>query len=253
MSKETRESTVNYEILKVPSPSGEPHTILITTTQTESTFMSGMRPHRLGTIEVVAKYIGGPLSRERMLHQALVSKMGGDADTLNRKVKITQGVVEIHVRALRGLGIGTFLFSKVVRWAIAFDPSLEVATIKVGSGDATAENQARRNFFYANFGLFFSDTEAVDAVVAGRLLPMHAADLIPYEGWKTKVEVLTIEQRFVQMEDEFVSLRSTNSDLTRCVHAKERALARRDTSKKQFFKFYGFIIMALGLALAWKW
>jgi hypothetical protein len=253
MSKETRERTVSYEILKVPSPSGQPHTILITTMQTESTYMSGVRPHRLGTFEVSANYLSGPLARERMLNQALVSKMGGDADTLNNRVKITQGVVEIHVVALRGLGIGTFLFAKVVQWAIAFDPSLEVASIKVGSGDATEENQVRRNFFYANFGILFSDSESVESVVAGRSLPMHASELIPYEGWKTKVEVITVNQRLVQMEDEIGSLRSTNADLTRNVRAKEQALVRRDNSKKQLLKFYGFIIMAMSLALAWKW
>lgn len=257
MSKETRESTVKYEVLSVASSGERPHKILITITQTSATFVSGITPHRLGTIEVEAKYISGPLDRSRILHQALVSTMGGNADTLNKSTKITTGVVEILVGSLRGLGIGTYMFAKVVQWAIDFDPTLDVKTIKAGPGDATEENRHRRNRFYKNFGVRFFDSEfdneTVEDFVAGRSMPMKVADLIPYEGWRSKVSISTVEKTLIQVEDDYGALRSTASDLTRCVNAKDRALERRDTSKRKLMKCYGFIIMALGLALAWKW
>lgn len=253
MSKETRETTVEHELLNIPIASEQSHTILITKTLTLTNFISGEVSHRLEKIDLLATYISGPLSLRQILNNGLVSRMGGSADTLNAKVKVTNGLVMIHPTQLRSLGIGTFLFDQVVRWAINFDPSLEVATIKAGSGDATKDNQARRNRFYANFGIRFSDNENIEDVIAGLSLPMRAKDLIPYDGWKSKLEVLTLDKSLRRMEDEHQMLREKNVELTRCIQAKERALERRDSSHRQYFKFYVCIIVALGLALAWKW
>lgn len=80
--------------------------------------------------------------------------MGGSIDSYNKLVSITNGSVMVQ-KNFRGLGIGSFMFDVIIKWALKLDPSFKVSTIKVAEVYATEDNQARRNKLYANFGIEF--------------------------------------------------------------------------------------------------
>jgi GNAT superfamily N-acetyltransferase len=85
---------------------------------------------------------------------------------------------------LRGLHLGTFAMSEVVRWAKQW-PDAVVEPIILSDGDAYPENQERRNRFYEQFGLRFDYEGTLRE--AGRSKSMRAGDLIDSEAWKGSV------------------------------------------------------------------
>lgn len=252
MSTHTTENTVEHQLLKIPTKSGEPHTLLITKTQSLSKFDVSGIGHRVVTLDVLSTYVSGPIPRGRFFN-SFVCRMGGKVDTLNDQVKLTNGGVIIDPTYMRGLGIGSFLFDSVVRWAKDFDSLLHVVTITASDVDATEDNQERRNRFYTHFGIRFIDSPVNEGVVGGHSLPMRVADLTSYDGWKKKMQVHKVDDALRQMGDDYRALAAENVELTRSVQAKERAIAYRDNSKNRTLKVCACIIIALALTLWWKW
>lgn len=152
MPTEISKNSVDHHILRIPTGKEQFHHILITVKREISIYISDGPKHEIGNITVQAHYLTGPKSRHGLISGHL-SSMGGSYDTFNKSVKITNGSVIIR-NGYKGLGIGSFMFDVIVQWALKQDPSFKLAPIKVSSVDATDDNQARRNKFYANFGIF---------------------------------------------------------------------------------------------------
>ncbi len=165
MSTDKTEFTVDYSILKLPAGEGREHIILITRSLKTSSFFIQNADHQAITLDLLATYIDGPMPSDK-ISSGFISRMGGHVDTLGKKVKLTNGAVEV-LPGMRGLGIGTFLFNYLVCWAKEQDPGFEVVPIKVSSPDVTESNQKRRNLFCAHFGFLFSDSPTNEGVVGG--------------------------------------------------------------------------------------
>lgn len=154
---------------------------------------------------------------------------------------------------MQGLGVGTFLFNQIVRWAKKYDPHFDVIPIKVAYTHATEDNQARRNNFYASFGIYFTDRLNNEGVVDAYSNPMRIADLTPHTSTKNKMKEQSIEETLQQMLDKQRVLEKGNRDLTLCLQGKDRVIAQRDRSKARTVKLLLSIIGGLCLVLLWQW
>lgn len=85
---------------------------------------------------------------------------------------------------LRGVHLGTFAMSEVVRWAKQW-PDAIVEPITLSDGDAYPENLARRNRFYEQFGLRFNFEDGRHH--SGQSQPMPASELVDNGGWRDHV------------------------------------------------------------------
>lgn len=251
MSTDKTETTLEYSILKVPAEGGAEHTILITTSLRTATFVLRDKDQQVVTLDLLATYIDGPITPGNFT-AGCISRMGGHLDTHNNRVKLTNSAVDV-VPCMQGLGIGTFLFNQVVCWAKKHDPQLHVAPIRVAYKDATEDNQARRNRFYANFGILFTDNPNNDGVVDEHSLPMRVSDLIPHTSRNNKVQEQSIEKTLQQMVEKQRELEKQNRDLTQSLQGKDRVIAQRDRSNARVVRTYLVIVGALCLALLWRW
>lgn len=94
MSIDKTETTFEYLILKVPTKDGVVHTILIATSLKTSLFALLDADHQVGTLDIRATYLDGPITSDKF-SSGLISRMGGHVDTLNRNVKLTNGGVDV--------------------------------------------------------------------------------------------------------------------------------------------------------------
>ena len=116
---------------------------------------------------------------------------------------------------LRGLHLGSFAMSEIVRWAKQW-PEAIVEPISLVKGDADPENGERRNRFYEQFGLCF-DYESARRE-AGRSQPIRTGDLIDSEGWKGFVH----ERPLL---DAIAEQMQRGDDMTRDLRARNGAVA----------------------------
>ncbi|MGF6282203.1 GNAT superfamily N-acetyltransferase [Pseudomonas frederiksbergensis] len=246
MSIENVETTLESSILKVAADGGTEHTILITVSCRTATFELHNKDQQVVTLEVLATYIDGPFTQSNF-DAGFISRMGGHLDTHNKTVKLTNAAVDLVPR-MRGLGIGTFLFNKVVCWAKKHDPAINVIPIRVAATDATEENQTRRNAFYANFGILFSDDQSNEGVVEAYSNPIRVSDLKPHAS-KKPMEEQTVEATLRQMVEKQRELKKQSRDLTVSLQGKDRVIAQRDRSKARTVKFLLGIIGVLGVGL----
>lgn len=94
----------------------------------------------------------------------------------------------IFQRELRGLGIGSYAFGELIRWARPKMPEFTVDRVKVGAGDARDPvNHLRRNHFYEKHGFRgeFSDPDKTDGFYyIDRVSDLIASDVSP--NWVEK-------------------------------------------------------------------
>jgi GNAT superfamily N-acetyltransferase len=187
MSSEKSESSVEHHILRVPLEGERFHHILVTVKTVLARYTGSGPEHQVGSIAVQATYLTGPNSRHGLI-AGHISSMGGTFDTYSRSVKITNGSVMVR-NGFKGLGIGSFMFDVIVKWALERDLSFKVSPIKVAEVDATEENQARRNKFYANFGVLFG-APMNEGIIGGWSDPMFVGDLKSHTGWASRLDRL---------------------------------------------------------------
>ncbi|MDF9778786.1 hypothetical protein [Pseudomonas baetica] len=251
MSIDNVENTLEYSILKVPGNGGTEHTILITTAIRTASFELQDKDQQVVTLNLLATYIDGPIPPGKF-DVGFISRMGSHVDTHNKTVKLTNSAVDV-VPCMQGLGVGTFLFNKVVCWAKKHDAELEVIPIRVAATDAKEGNQTRRNKFYANFGILFSDNPTNEGVVEGHSIPMRISDLTPHISQTKKMQEQSIETSLQQMVEQQRQLEDQNRELTVSLQGKDRVIAQRNRSKARTVKILLGIIGALCLALWWRW
>ncbi len=95
-------------------------------------------------------------------------------NTNRNTVDLTCGGLFIDPVQLRGHGVGTFLFYRIIKWAKTW-PSANVAPIMLTSLQAYEENKERRNHFYERFGIEFNYFD--QAKMEGVSLPILASNL----------------------------------------------------------------------------
>ena len=127
----------------------------------------------------------------------------------------------------QGLGIGTYLISKVIEWCKNNYPECTVRRGTLSSVDASIGNKERRNAFYRNrgFSLTFSDQEEMEGkFFTGKVdqlnsdwnrekiqeIPIH--DFIEHVGVNSAREIkdLRIELRCSKAEEEYLKGRIKN-------------------------------------------
>lgn len=112
----------------------------------------------------------------------------GHYDARKQRVSITGrrlGAGAVYLpEDLRGLHLGSFAMSEVVRWAKQW-PHAQVESISLAPGDAYPENRQRRNRLYEQFGIVFDYDD--DRRSAGRSRPMRAGDLSDCDTWRAWV------------------------------------------------------------------
>lgn len=203
MHTEKTENLIEHYILRTSLKSEQPHYILITIKEKSSYYIDDSLQHQIGTIDIQATYLTGPTSRDNLI-SGHISSMGGSIDSYNKLVSITNGSVMVQ-KNFRGLGIGSFMFDVIIKWALKLDPSFKVSTIKVAEVDATEENQARRNKFYANFGIEFGKPMN-EGVVEGLSAPIFVQNLKSHNGWTARLERLDHLSGLWAIGDEIQSL-----------------------------------------------
>jgi len=97
------------------------------------------------------------------------------------------------------------MFDLIVKWALERNSSFKVVPIKVAEVDATGDNQARRNRFYANFGVAFG-SPMNEGVIGGMSDPMVVGDLKCHNGWAARLERLDHLNGLWKIADELQDL-----------------------------------------------
>lgn len=251
MSSYNTETTVEHQVLRIKSKSGLDHTVLITTSQRMSKFHALGEDQQHVVLDVLASYISGPIPLGHFTH-GHVSRMGGTVDTLSKYCRVTNKSVMV-APSMQGTGIGTYMQDVIVRWAKTFDPQLPIETIKVAVTDATPTNQLRRNLYYSHFGILFSESPDNEGVVAALSLPMCISDLKSHDGWKSKIKVLELDNVLRQQETTCIDLEKKIVDFERADNAKGLALQDRKARNIRTLRISAGIILALLLALWWRW
>lgn len=150
-----------------------------------------------------------------------------------KNVQLYKGFLVVDPVELRGLGLGTYLFTQVVLWAKQIAPHGDVQPIPLYAQQAEDEKaRDRRNGFYEKFGLTFG-YRAVKGVerAEGSSLPMKVSDLQVPEAFP-QIEKLSLAE-FLQ--DHFKELRKEREHTSREVQYNERLFAeykalRQDTN-----------------------
>lgn len=147
----TSDQQCNFEILVITDSGVRArHLVMIEVTTRTHTTSQGASTFDRASIEVKATYLSGGA----MSAGAHISTMGGNMSSHSQSVRLTNGSVLIDP-AVRGLGLGSYMFRKIVDWARGFDQAFKIVPISVTEADATSDNKARRNKFYGNFGITF--------------------------------------------------------------------------------------------------
>lgn len=157
------QNTVTVEMVEVKDATQtKPHYLALTTTRKSTEYFhdDGRLHWSSATIDLDAVYFAGPVYSALGQHICL---MGGSTQYGNR-VKLTNGGVVINIEQLKGLHIGSLMFSRIVAWAQQFPSDWCVVPIRLSVIDArTPEAKERRNQFYRHFGIDF-DFRTVDGI-----------------------------------------------------------------------------------------
>jgi hypothetical protein len=177
------EVTEQLEMLRIEDPKfpGEPH-YLVAHTRVQGTRYEGEKKvSYCGKFGVQVEYFFGPLQRQ--VGKAVTS-MGGES-SWNDSVRLSNGEVMIRCEELRGLGLGGFLFNRIVRWAKHADPQSAIVPLWLSGVDGESKiNRDRRNRLYRRFGLRLNFL-SVDEVEGRSASDMKVGELIdwPDQEW----------------------------------------------------------------------
>lgn len=176
------EKRTSIEKLKVVDSKfpDQPHYILLHITETFEQDVIDGKTMLAGDIELRADYFWGPLTSEV---GELVSLMGGKSQSPTH-VKISNGDVTIRIHALKGIGLGSYLFNRIVVWAKQFEPTRLIAPLHLTSGlDPDPQNTPRRNRLYEKFGIRLIFTDGIErgssdpAMTIGEITPIPQKSL----------------------------------------------------------------------------
>lgn len=113
-------------------------------------------------------------------------------DKHSREVRFgPSGNIMIWPAECRGLGIASYAFGKLIRWAQEKYPDYKVLPVKVEAVDAAPDNKERRNHFYEKHGLTGKFRDPGEK--SGVFTCAGVMALIPHEP-STGVEVLDVKK-----------------------------------------------------------
>jgi hypothetical protein len=128
----------------------QPHFLLLQITQSATIETTQEKRYLAGKIDIRASYLFGPLPKEI---GRTVCHMGGET-SLNDAVRLSNGDILVHINAMRGLNIASFMLNRIVRWAKCFEPERKVRPFRLVKHDATdINNKNRRNQLYRKFNM----------------------------------------------------------------------------------------------------
>ena len=190
-------------------------------------------------------------------HQKFTPRRSGSHDSFllvvnrdERQVKFgPDGNIVVRNTDLRGLGIASYAFGELIRWAQASYADFTVHPIKVGSGDAwDPVNRERRNHFYEKHGFrgTFHDANCSDGSYSIDTVADLIASPVP-AGWEKHDQYEMLAQL---LEDVIVK------DI-KIVKADNRSLfawnqeTRRSYQLKRFQKISAGLGVSLLVLLFW--
>lgn len=141
------------------------------------------------------------------------------------------GNLMIRAEDLRGLGIGTFLWHLLIKWAKSKVPDYDVYRIEISSVDATEDNRERRNHFFQKHGFTpqFDDPDGRSGYYyCKKVSDLRESDFIPDWDAKDPVEmtafllqdkedsdrkIYSLERELEQRWDSYINLSEKNDRL----------------------------------------
>ena len=140
------------------------------------------------------------------------------------------------------------MFDVIVKWALERDSSYIISQIKVSEVDATEDNQARRNKFYANFGITFG-APMNEGVIGGCSAPMTVGSLKSHSGWVARFEQLDHLSGLWKIGDELQELLLDARNFNNRLDALKEQISHLRRFKSRVTTFTLFAVAALGVAL----
>lgn len=152
------------EIIRIWHPDGREHRLKVL-------FTSGF-----DEAEIWATYVGGCANSE-----------GGDVARWTASyvppnqfdpghLWLGGGRIDIEIKSLRGIGIGSLLMRQLVSWAKERPGDVPVVPISLAGPDAGEENRCRRNRFYEKFGFVFNYAD--DEKTHGEARALRVSELV---------------------------------------------------------------------------
>lgn len=221
---EYKVSESSFELIKVADTQrNQEHYLLVKTTYSKlGTDSDGDSVIMTASMSVEAHYIFG--SRLNLIGQ-LVSEMGASINGFGRSTRLTNGSVMIRVEDLKGLHIGTYLFYKIVNWAITHAPGYKITPISLSNCDAGEDNKDRRNAFYEHFGLVFDyrTENGVEKASGCSKAALTTDDLIRYQHWPN-ISVQHLHSGLKDLAHSVDRMRRSLFEAKRCVrmHVRDR-------------------------------
>lgn len=169
-------------------------------------------------------------------------------------VKITDGYVILDDENLRGLGLGTLVFSEGVAWARANFPDYDVAPISLDRPDHAKFEQLTR--FYGRFGLSWDqpppgwewgEKSLISRPIKAREMRTHPLENLP------RIRQLDVPKLIAHSVEAAESVREVHAQLT--LLRNDRITARRRlTAIGNRINFAGWLlILGLGVFIGRLW
>jgi hypothetical protein len=148
-------------------------------------------------------------------------------NTVGGEISLTGGNVFLNLKGLRGQRIGTYLMNEIVLWSQQW-PEAIVKNITVRRVDAEdADDKARRNWFYEQFGIEFEYDD--DSKRAGSSRRMQVKKLKTVETWKQNIFLHKISEYLMKINDaqkcQMKELKKLNERLSACENRYARLSA----------------------------
>ncbi|HEY0294048.1 MAG TPA: hypothetical protein VGC69_01800 [Bordetella sp.] len=175
IDSKTENSLYFLEIVEEKSARITRHVLSVEITKSSQIQPSSKRPVCYGHITIKVHYLSGPSQQAG----TQICLMGGHVDSTSNMARLTNGNLVIENQALRGLGLGSYLFNIIVTWILSFEVDFDIVPVRLFAGDAYPGNLERRNRFYEKFGLQFDyQTGSGSMQTHGLSLPMKASGLV---------------------------------------------------------------------------
>lgn len=228
-SHEYESSDISLEVIKVEGKGrNDVHYLLVDVRRSKHQGdAGGIRTFYDASLTIKVHYIFG--SRLDLIGEH-VSTMGASITGHDKRVKLTNGSVMIHIEGLRGLHIGTYLFYKVVDWAKNNAPGYRIIPISLSNVDAGPKNKDRRNAFYENFGLKFEYIAAngIEKASGRSLETLTTDDLIAYQNWPN-IKCEPLHHGLERLARKFDRMRTSLSNAHQGLRYQQRSQRRKES------------------------
>lgn len=170
----------------------------------------------------------------------------------------SKGAVFLDPPDLQGHRVGTYLMNEIVTWVRQW-PGATVRSVELLEGQSHAENKARRNRFYEQFGLVFDYRDPDHREGLSR--PMRAEALTPVETWKANMRELDVREFIGEVLYDHGRMKQLVEQRERGIESLTARLRRAESKPlrwalRQTWRRYAHVVFATAIlgglaALAW--